>query len=86
METPGDHSPFPMNDNHETGGVYRLWLAVMTDAVETLQDGRFWTKGAEEFLFDPENQFFNYVCHVLEQDPDAIRERIKAGLQMSIAG
>lgn len=66
-----------MNDNHETNGEYRLWLAVFTDAVETMKHPGWYQKPAREFLFDESNQFFNFVAHVLEYDPESIREQIR---------
>jgi len=60
-----------------TGGVYRLWLAVMTDAVEIIKNPRFSHSSAEQFLFDESNQFFNFVAHVLEYEPESLREQIR---------
>lgn len=68
-----DHIP----DEPEHGGAYGLWLRVMYLSVLELQEGRFSTHRAEEFLFDPENIFFDFVAGKLGLGPEGMRERIR---------
>lgn len=56
---------------------YRLWLAVTLDAIHFLLNSRFPTTLSESFLFDPDNDFFNFVADGLGYSPDGLRERIK---------
>jgi hypothetical protein len=65
------------------GGVYGLWLRVTTDAVVSYLEYR--SERARQFIFDPENQFFQMVCEQMGYETDAFRERIKvAGKLMRI--
>ena len=57
-------------------GVYGLWLHVFLISVLELKRGGYDT-AAQAFLFDPDNEFFDYVSECLGYDPDAMRERIR---------
>jgi len=59
---------------------YRLWLTVTLDAVTSYLD---WHSSlAEIFIFDPDNQFFDFVANEIGYNPDNLRKRIKeAGRQ-----
>ena len=54
---------------------YRLWLAVTKSAV--MYPG---TQAAQEYLFDEDNPFFDFVCACLDVSPDTARESIKRAL------
>lgn len=57
---------------------YRLWLTVTLDAVNDLLD---WHSSlAEIFIFDPDNQFFDFVAYELGYEPEKLRERIRSTL------
>ena len=60
-------------------GVYGLWLRVFTMSFFELQNGR-WPAGAESFLFDPENPFFDFVADGLGYESDNLRNRIRGAL------
>jgi len=57
-------------------GEYGLWLRVFIISVFEIRSGR-WNTAAKDFLFDPENEFFDYVSDCLGYDPEAMRARIK---------
>lgn len=57
------------------GGEYGLWLRVTTDAVIHLVKYR--SSIAEQFLFDRDNPFFDFVCERMGYDADAVRERLR---------
>ena len=63
------------------GGEYGLWLRVLCLSVLEIQNGCFLTRGAEEFLFDENNFFFDYVAEQMGFDPGALRERIRGSIQ-----
>jgi hypothetical protein len=44
---------------------------------EYLHANKFSQVAAQDFLFDPENVFFDYVSDSMGYEPDALRERIK---------
>jgi len=60
---------------HESG-VYGLWLAVTLWAVQAYLD--WGSTYAENFLFDEENYFFDFVCEQMGYTPESIRQRLKA--------
>jgi|GEM_PF-2999995 len=60
---------------HESG-IYGLWLSVVLLAVKSYLD--FGSTYAENFLFDEENYFFDFVCEQLGYTPESIRQRLKA--------
>jgi hypothetical protein len=70
-------------DEPTRGGVYGLWLRVLCLSVLEIQDGRFSSKMAEDFLFDPGNIFFDFVAGELGYDPAGLRERIRKALERS---
>ena len=57
-------------------GVYGLWLRVFLISVLELRRG-YGDTAAKAFLYDPENEFFDYVAECLGYEPDAMRERIR---------
>lgn len=66
--------PDSLPDDLPQDGIYGLWLRVTTDAVIHLLKYR--SNIARDFLFDPDNPFFQLVCDELGYDPAALRERI----------
>jgi hypothetical protein len=46
-------------------------------SVLELRRGRHSDTAAQAFLFDPDNEFFDYVSESLGYEPDALRQRIK---------
>ena len=67
-----------LDDPEAKSGVYGLWLRVFFISVfEYLQGHRFSQVAAEDFLFDPENVFFDYVSDAMGYEPQALRQRIK---------
>jgi len=58
-------------------GIFALWLRVFILSVKEIQRGRHSDTAAQAFLFDPENEFFDYVSECLGYEPDAMRERIR---------
>jgi len=65
-------------DEPTRSGEYGLWLAVVTNAVLHLLQYR--SELARQFIFDPENPFFQMVCERLGYDAAAVREQIRARL------
>ena len=57
-------------------GVNGLWLHVFLISVLELKRGGYDT-AAQAFLFDPDNEFFNYVSECLGYEPDAMRKLVK---------
>jgi len=57
-------------------GEYQLWIAVLQDAIETLQSGNDGAGAARGFIME-ENIFFESVCMGLDINPDVVRKRIK---------
>jgi len=60
----------------EMEGEYQLWVAVLQDAIETLQSGNDGAGAARGFIFDP-NLFFESVCVGLEVNPDVVRDQVR---------
>ena len=58
-------------------GEYQLWIAVLQDAIETLQaeDGKG-AGAARSFIFES-NLFFESVCFGLEVSPEVVRDRVR---------
>ncbi len=65
------------------GGEFGLWLRIFCQSFFELKEGRVSTQAAEDFLFDPENVFFDYVAGELGFDPEGFRERIREALKRS---
>jgi len=63
-------------------GPFRLWLRVFRDSLHALQNGAFpgQVERARSFIFDPENEFFEYVAHGLGVDPDGLRDRVRKAI------
>jgi len=57
-------------------GVYGLWLRVFVLSVKEIQRG-YGDTAAQAFLYDTENEFFDFVSDYLGYEPDAMRERIR---------
>ena len=60
----------------DRSGIYRLWLRVTADAIESLIGGRVYRNISEEFVFG-DNPFFEAVCENWGIRPESARERIK---------
>ena len=75
-----------LDDPEAKSGVYGLWLHVFYISVrEYLQGHRFSQVAAQDFLFDSENVFFDFVSDQMGYEPDALRQRIKKARQRGIA-
>ena len=75
LETDIDYN---LDDPNAKSGVFGLWLHILYISVcEYLHADKFSSIAAESFLFDPENEFFDYVAECLGYEPQALRERIK---------
>jgi hypothetical protein len=61
-------------------GVFGLWLRIFCLSFFELKEGRFRSRAAEEFLFDPANEFFDFVAGELGYEVDGLRERILKAL------
>ncbi len=59
----------------EASGIYGLWLAVTNLSVAELAKDP--SRGAADFLYDPENEFFDLVSEGLGYDSDWLRNRIR---------
>ena len=57
-------------------GIYGLWLRIFALSVNELQRV-YGDTAAQAFLYDPDNQFFDYVSERLGYEPAAMRERIR---------
>lgn len=78
-----DPEDFLFDAIRERSGVYRLWLAVLIDAVITLRDGHSGTGPARSFIFDT-NPFFDYVADELGYEPEALRERVARSMKTAL--
>lgn len=67
-----------LNENSSTdSGAFRLWAAVLLDAVLTLKGERFGSRElAESFIFDTGNVFFELTCVLMNIEPSLFRERM----------
>ena len=73
---------YNLDDPNAKSGVYGLWLHVLYISVcEYLHANKFSQVAAQDFLFDPENVFFDYVSDSMGYEPDALRQRIKKARQ-----
>jgi len=70
-----------LTDEPTRGGVYGLWLRVLCLSILEIQSGRFSSKMAEDFLFNQENIFFDFVAGELGYDAQGLRERIRTALK-----
>ncbi len=64
-------------------GEFGLWLKVFSLSFLELQKGRFTGSAAKEFLFDPENPFFDYIAGELGYEAADFREKILKILERS---
>jgi len=82
------YSCFPMNSNdfetilnaHSTirSGAFRLWVAVLLDAVLTLKGERIGSRAlAESFVFDGGNVFLELICGVMDIEPSQFRKHLE---------
>jgi len=64
-------------------GAFRLWLRVFRDSLVILQDGGFpgRVELSRNFLFDPSNDFFDFVAFGLGVSPDGLRERVRKAIR-----
>ena len=60
----------------DRSGIYRLWLRVTADAIESLVGGRTYKHISEEFVFG-DNPFFEAVCTNWGISAERARERIR---------
>jgi hypothetical protein len=64
----------------DKSGEYALWLRIFTLSFFELRNG--WNSpGAESFLFDQGNPFFDLVADELGYEPDNLRNRIGEALR-----
>jgi hypothetical protein len=71
--------------DEEIGGEYGLWLRVLVLSVLELRGRRFSASGVKDFIFDPENPFFEFVAGELGFSPEGLRERIREAVKGSEA-
>jgi len=78
-----DLSVSPSTIPPECHGAFRLWLRVFRDCLHDLQHGGFpgRVERSRLFIFDPENEFFEYVAMGLGVDPDGLRSRVRKSIQ-----
>ena len=65
-------------------GEFRLWFRVVCENILVLKSGRFpgRKEAAEDFLFNPENVFFDFIAGEMGyEDPEEFRLRIKKGIK-----
>ena len=75
LETDIDYN---LDDPNAKSGVFGLWLHVLYISVcEYIRADKFSSIAAESFLFDSENEFFDYVADSMGYEPDALRQRIR---------
>lgn len=71
-----------IDDSTNKNPCYKLWLTVLLDAVLSYIQ-RQCTLG-ESFIFDPDNEFFDFVAETMGYSPDKLRNRIKkAGKELA---
>jgi len=77
-----DLSVSPSTIPPEHHGAFQLWLRVFCDSLHALQNGRFHgqVERSRSFIFDPENEFFEYVAMGLGVDPDGLRDRVRKAI------
>jgi len=78
-----DLSVSPSTIPPEHHGAWRLWLRVFHDCLIILKDGGFpgQVDRSRSFLFDPENDFFDFVALGLGVDPDGLRDRVRRSIR-----
>jgi len=78
-----DLSVSPSTIPPECHGAFRLWLRVFRDCLIILKDGGFpgQVDRSRSFIFDPENEFFEYVAMGLGVDPAGLRSRVKKAIR-----
>ncbi|OPY14589.1 hypothetical protein ACJ77P_13470 [Syntrophus buswellii] len=65
-------------DPSTRSGAFRLWVAVMLDAVLTLKGERPGSRElAESFIFDRGNVFLELICGVMNIEPSQFRKHLK---------
>ena len=70
------HRHVDVDPDPDRSGIYRLWLRVTADAIESLVGGRTYKHISEEFVFG-DNPFFEAVCENWGIRPERARERIR---------
>ncbi len=77
-----DISVMPSTIPEAAHGAFRLWLRVFRDSLHDLQNGAFpgQVERSRSFIFDPENEFFEYVAMGLGVDPDGLRSRVRKSI------
>jgi hypothetical protein len=59
-------------------GDFRLWVAVLLDAVLTLKGERIGSRElAESFIFDAGNVFLELICGVMKIEPSQFRKHLE---------
>lgn len=59
-------------------GAFRLWVAVLLDAVLTLKGERIGSRElAESFVFDGGNVFLELICGVMNIEPAQFRKHLE---------
>ncbi|OGP68418.1 MAG: hypothetical protein A2W27_11020 [Deltaproteobacteria bacterium RBG_16_44_11] len=78
-----ENDPFDILNSEQPleSGVYGLWLHIFCMSVFELLNGRCSPVGAEAFLFDSENFFFDFVADKLGYEPGKMRNRIREALK-----
>jgi len=65
-------------DPSNRSGAFRLWVAVLLDAVLTLKGERPGSRElAESFIFDRRNVFLELICGVMNIEPSQFRKHLQ---------
>lgn len=77
-----DLSVSPSTIPPECHGAFRLWLRIFCDSLHDLQHGGFPGRvdRSRSFIFDPENDFLDFVAFGLGVDPDGLRDRVRKAI------
>ena len=70
-----------ISSSHSRCPEFYLWLKITLISFATLKRGWGHRDLAEEWLFDPDNDFFVAVCDLLGIDDDIMRQRIRKALR-----
>ena len=73
-----------VDQNFAFSGIEGLWLKiVILSVIGLLSKFPGEQRRARDFLFDTDNQFFDYVCQNLEYEPEALRAGIRKRMSLS---
>lgn len=72
------------NSTFQYEGIAGLWTKILINCIVDLQSKYPWERDyAKQFIFDKDNEFFDYVAHHLNCSPESLREGIAKRVGMS---